>query len=615
MRKLMLSIMSLMVVLSLLVACGPTPEPQVVEKIVTQEVEKVVVQTVEVEKTVIETVEVEKEVEVVVTAVPPEAPVTSYPRSETLYVSGAAWGPLSDWNPFITWSKANSTGTVGFVYETLFAFEPLTGELVPWLAESGEWTDPNTYELVLREGLTWSDGEALTADDVKFTFEVGQQYASAIGFGRVWNYLDSITAVDDTHLTFAFTDPLYQEWSYFMHQDIAIVPEHIWAERTEEEITSGVNENPIGSGAYLYETHSEDRNVWLRNENWWGIDVFGLPAPKRIVDIRFSSNNVALGSVIQGNLDLSNNFLPGIATLSEKGYVDTYFAEAPYMLSANTAVLFLNTTKPPMDDPAFRRALAFAINVDDIVNVAYANLVKASSPTGILPTMSRFDDPDVLARLGFSYDPAQTAAILEGAGYTKGSDGFYAAPDGSPIALEVTCPFGWTDWMEAINVIANSAQAAGINIKAVTPDYGAWNTAMTTGTFDMTLNNWAGLSNTPWTLYNLLFVHPIIEVMGGGNFGRYENQEMFDLVDALARVPVDDEEGMKAACSEIQELMLTEMPMIPLWYNGLWAQWSNAVWTNWPSEDGNEPSRLPCTWHTYWQMGGLQTVLSLVPAE
>jgi peptide/nickel transport system substrate-binding protein len=157
-----------------------------------------------------------------------------------------------------------------------------------------------------------------------------------------------------------------------------------------------------------------------------------------------------------------------------------------------------------MDDPAFRRALAFAIKVDDIVNVAYANLVKAASPTALLPTLDQYVDQDVVARLGFTYDPAQTAAILEGAGYTKGDDGFYQTPDGDPIELEVTCPFGWTDWMEAIAVIANSAQEAGINIQAVTPDYGAWDTALTSGTFDMTLNNWADLSNTPWTVYNLL---------------------------------------------------------------------------------------------------------------
>lgn len=543
---------------------------------------------------------------------PVVATPTEYPRNETFYVSGAAWGPANDWNPFITWSKANTTGTVGFVYETLFAFNPMTGELTPWLAESGVWSTATTYDLTLRQDLTWSDGEALTAEDVKFTFEVGQLYA-AIWFSPVWNYLDSITVVDDTHLQFVFTDPLYQEWTNNLY-NIAIVPMHLWEDRTEEDITAGVNENPVGSGAYLYLTRGEDRNVWVRNENWWGIEVFGLPAPKYIVDIRFSSNNVALGAVIKGEVDLSNNFLPGIATLSDKGYIETYYPEAPYMLSANTAVLFLNTTLKPMDDPAFRRALAFAIDVPSIVNIAYANLVKAASPTGLLPSLSAFDDQAVLAELGYSFNTEEARQMLADAGYVDvDGDGFVDAPDGSPIALEVTCPNGWTDWMAAIDIIASSSQAAGINITAAYPDYGAWNTALTEGTFHMTLNNWAGMSNTPWTLYNLLFRHPIQDTMGSGNFGRYASQEMFDLVDELAKVPSDDSEGMKAVCSQIQQLMLTEMPMIPLWYNGLWAQYSTSSWTNWPV-DGSGSSALPTTWSGYWQMGGVLTLLELEPA-
>jgi peptide/nickel transport system substrate-binding protein len=535
----------------------------------------------------------------------------TYDRTETLYVSGSAWGPPSSWNPFMTWVHSNTTGTIGLLYETLFAYDPFTGELTPWLAESAEWSDPNTFDLTLREGMTWTDGEPITADDVVFTFELSQTY-SALFFSNVWNYLDSVTAVDELNVQFAFTDPLYQEWDNNLY-NIPIVPEHLWADRTEEEITSGANEDPVGSGAYLYESGAEDRNVWVRNEDWWGIDVFGAPAPYRIVDIRTASNNVALGMVVQGQLDLSNNFLPGIAELSRQGYVSTYFADAPYMLSANTAVLFLNTSKPPMDDPAFRRALAFAINTDDIVNIAYAGLVLPANPTGLLPTLSQYVDQDVVDRLGFSYDPAEAASILAGAGYVDiNGDGFVEAPDGSEIALEVTCPFGWTDWMAAIDIIASSAQEAGINIQAATPDYGAWNTALTTGTFDMTLNNWAGLSNTPWTLYNLLFRHPIQETMGSGNFGLYDNQEMFDLVDALAAVPTTDVEDMQAACSDIQELMLTDMPMIPLWYNGLWAQWSNSYWTNWPTETSATPTP-PSTWAGYWQMGGLMTLINLEP--
>jgi peptide/nickel transport system substrate-binding protein len=542
--------------------------------------------------------------------VEPAAP-TEFPRGETLYVSGAAWGPASTWNPFQPGSLANTTGTIGYVYEFLFSFDPLTGEFVPWLAESGDWADATTYEVTLRDGLTWSDGQPLTSADVKFTFELGQQYA-ALWFSPLWRYLTGVEAVDDTHVKFTFTDPLYQEWGNYLY-NLPIVPKHLWENRTEEEITTGANEKPVGSGAYLYLSNAEDRNIWERNENWWGIDVFGTPAPKYIVDIRFSSNNVALGSVLKGEVDLSNNFLPGVATLVDKGYVKTYFAGAPYMLSANTAVLFLNTTKKPMDDPAFRRALAFAIDVPSIVNVAYANLVKAASPTGLLPSLSRFDDQAVLAELGYTFDTEKAKAMLAAAGYVDvDGDGFVEAPDGSAITLEVTCPNGWTDWMAAIDIIASSAQAAGINIKSAYPDYGAWNTALQGGTFDMTLNNWAGMSNTPWTLYNLLFRHPIQEQMQSGNFGRYDNQEMFDLVDALAKVPVTDEEAMKAACSAIQELMLTDMPMIPLWYNGLWSQYSTSSWTNWPDENAADPT-LPTTWSGYWQMGGLMTLINLKP--
>ena len=149
---------------------------------------------------------------ILVGCAPREEPTVTYERSETFYTSGAAWGPPNDWNPFITWSKANTTGTIGLLYETLFMYDPLTAEWIPWLAESGDWVDADTYELQLREGIKWSDGEAMTAEDVVFTFELGQQYA-ALWYSPMWNYLDSVTADGDYGVVFEFTDPLYQEWS------------------------------------------------------------------------------------------------------------------------------------------------------------------------------------------------------------------------------------------------------------------------------------------------------------------------------------------------------------------------------------------------------------------
>ncbi|MEM1913251.1 MAG: ABC transporter substrate-binding protein [Thermofilaceae archaeon] len=538
------------------------------------------------------------------------------PRNETLYISGAAWGPPTDWNPFITWSKANTSGTVGLIYEPLFFYDPLKDELIPWLAEYGEWKTPQLFVVKLREGLTWQDGKPLTAADVVFTFELGKKYP-AVYYSPMWNYLERVTAVGDLLVEFAFTErPLYQEFENNLY-GIMIVPKHIWETRTEEEITSGANENPIGSGAYRYLAHGPDRNVYVRNEDWWGIKVLGVkPAPKYIVEIRFATNNLALGALLKGEIDLSNNFLPGIATLAQLGYVKTYLPEPPYMLPANTAVLFLNTTKKPMNDPAFRKALAHAINVDAIIERAFAGLVSKASPTALLPHLAKYVDEEVVARLGYTYNPAKAREILAAAGYKDlDGDGFVEAPDGSKIALEVTCPFGWTDWMEAIRVIAESAQAVGINVVARYPDYGAWNTALVTGTFDMTLNNWASLSNTPWTVYNLLFNHPIRDIMGSGNFGRYDNPEVFALVDELAATPRWDEAGMKAICSRIQEILLTDLPMIPLWYNGLWAQYVEFTWTNFPGAYEGRPHWLPCTWAGYWQMGGLHTLFGLKPAQ
>lgn len=537
----------------------------------------------------------------------------TYPRNESIICSGSAWGPPSDWNPVTNWSYA--TGTIGLCYETLFLFNPLTGELMPNLAEYGRWTEGGTvYEVKLREGLTWQDGAAITAEDVKFTFELGQLYA-AVPYSPMWDFLDDITVVGDLYLYFAFTDPAYQEWDNNMYS-IAIVPKRLWDYRTEQEITAGANPNPVGSGAYRYEAHSQDRMIWVRNDEWWGLDVWGQPTPKYVIDIKNSSNNVALGELILGELDWSNNFLPGIASLlGAYGNLHTYFADAPYMLPANTAILFLNLIKKPMDDVEFRKAVAFAIKTDDIVNYAYANLVLPAGPTGLAGVYDQLIDQGVVAQYGFSYDPARSLAILAAAGYVDvDGDGFVEAPDGSEIDLSIIVPFGWTDWMESIRVIATSLQAVGIDAEVEFPDFGGYQDQLQGGTFDMAINNFGSqVTNTVWTYYSWLCRDTILPQMTSGNFGRYQNQAVFDLIDQLDLTATDDLAGMKAIISQIQEHLLVDMPAIPLWYNGAWFQANTSVWTNYPSEDG--PHVFPITWNGWWQMGGLMTLINLEPAQ
>lgn len=553
---------------------------------------------------------------------PAAEPEMVYARNETLYTSGTQWGPPSSWNP---WNGGGyAMGTIGLIYETLYIYDPLADKFTPWLAaEDMNWVEGSTLEIKLREGLTWQDGSPLTADDVVFTYNLADpngEFKAPLNFAGLWKFLEKIEKVDDVTVHFVFKgNPPYQEVGFYLWQT-PIVPEAIWSKIAVEDITGGANEKPVGSGPYLYESHDQDRLVLVRNENWWGIKEFGkAPAPKRIVDIVNGSNNVALGLVLQGGLDLSNNFLPGVASLVKGGYgIQTYYPEAPYMLSANVAALIINEQVKPLDDVNFRKALAYAIDTNDIVQTAYTGIVKAADPTGLLPIWDKYIDKDMVKKYGWSYDPAMAKKILADAGYKDvNGDGFVEDKDGNKIELTVTCPSGWTDWMAAIQIISKNAQAAGMNITPDYPDYGPWRDAQLKGTFELSLQNEAQMSSTPWSYYKWIFQNPLANIATAqyGNYGRYDNAKAFELVDQLNQVKVGDEAGIKAFTSQLQEITMTEFPTIPLWYNGVWAQTSNAVWTNWPSSAETSNHYLPASWRGYWNMSGIQMLMELKLAE
>lgn len=534
-----------------------------------------------------------------------------YPRNETLYTSGNAWGPPNTWNPIV---PGHATGTVGFVYEPLFILNPESLKLEPWLAEKGEWSaDNKQYTVTLREGVKWSDGKDFTAEDVKYSAELGK--FKAVPYSNLWTYVSGVEAVDARTARFTFSDPRVQEFENYLFEN-AVVPKHIWESRSEKDITTHANEKPVGTGPYAYQTHSQDRMVWKKRDDWWGKDALGLDMkPTYIVDIVNSSNEVALGLLTSGRLDLSNNFLPGVANLVKGDFkVKTYYPDAPYMLSANTVMLIPNTTKAPLNDKAFRRALAQAIDVKKIVEGPYGNIVKAASPTGLLPAYDEYVDQTVVSQAGFTYATDGAKQTLAAAGYRdRNGDGKVESPDGKAINLKLIVPSGWTDWMEAARVIAEGAQAAGMNVVAEFPDSGAVDDARTAGTFDLLLNNWTGISNSPWTFYNYLFQMPVQAQQFNANFERYQNPQAWELVQKLARTPSDDP-AYKTTISQLQQLSLTEMPAIPLWYNGMWAQYNESTWTNWPSDAAGAPKSFPSTWNNLYEVGSIKMFAEIKPA-
>jgi peptide/nickel transport system substrate-binding protein len=533
------------------------------------------------------------------------------PRAQTLYMSGNQWSPNNDLNPAKSWDYV--TGLVGFAYETPFRYDPLADKFIPWLATNGTWTSKTTFVMTIRRGVKWSDGTSLKPSDVKYSFELAR--IATHPQNPLWKDtgLRTIRA-SGTRLIFTFAGtPGYQQFDFYRF-NVAVVPQHVFKQYSKTQITTGNMSNPksiVGTGPYRYQSGASAASqtmVWKKNPNWWATKALGLKvAPSYIVDIHNASNAAALANFKAGNIDLFNNFAPKSAI---SGSAKTYFSKAPYHLGANTTWLFPNTTRKPLGDRQFRRALAHSINMNQILTKAYQGLVQKASPTGLLPIWNKWIDAKLVKQYGFSYNVAKAKSILAAAGYKDTDrDGYVENKDGSDIDLQIICPNGWSDWMTSIQVIADSAKAVGIKITPAFPEYGTLVDDRGHARFDLLLGNDRQYSNTPWTYYQYIYRLPILENQTTMNFERYTNQTAWKLTNGLDKIPSTNTAAYQAQMSKLQKVFMQDLPAIPLWYNGMWAMFNTKYWTNWPSAEGAQYT--PASWRNYWQMTSIDMLTHL----
>jgi peptide/nickel transport system substrate-binding protein len=543
-------------------------------------------------------------------------PAASYPREQTLYTGGTQWGNIVGFNPYV---GNYAAGTVGLVNETLVRYDPLKDTYIPWLAQRASWTGKTVYTIVVRPGVKWSDGTPFTAADVKWNIDLGR--FATVPWHNLYTSVASVTASGTTvTVTFKGT-PKYQEWDNAIWSFMAMIQPAQWqSHATANEITTWSPTAPIGTGPYVLDKAGYDpttRVVWTKNPLGWWAARAGIatdPKPRYVIDLVNSSNNVALSLLLNGQEDLNNNYLPGVAKLVTGGYgLQTYYSKPPYMLSANTAWLLPNTSRAPMNDVAFRRALAYAIDVKEIVDVDYGNLVLAANPTGLLPTWSKYVDRSAVQRYGFAYNPQKARQILLAAGYKLHGERF-VTPAGKAISLKIEVPAGWSDWMQASQMIAADLSRIGIKVTPAYPDFNTWQTERNTGKFDLMIDNTAQMSDTPFTYYNYLFHLPVLSTMTNFNFSRLATPQAWQLTQRLDATPKSDTAAMKSIITQLQTIQMQRLPEIPLWFNGVWSQASTSTWTNWPSSSSGR-RYLPVMWRGYLQMTGIDMLSHLVPAK
>ena len=242
--------------------------------------------------------------------------VTSFPRNETLYTSGTSYSAPTIWNPMDLGNYA--TGTQGLLYETLFLYNPLNSKnpYMPWLARGGVWTDPGTYKITLRNGLTWSDGSALTSADVAYTIMLAKTNP-AVPYSNLGPFIKSVSTPNSQTVVVNFKSGAYTVWANFLWSQ-PIINKAVWSTWTPAQQVTDANTSPIGSGPMLLDSAATTTQsvAYTVNPHWWGIADLGLNFRfKYLVDVVNGSNNVELGQLLESNIDLSNNFLPGISQL------------------------------------------------------------------------------------------------------------------------------------------------------------------------------------------------------------------------------------------------------------------------------------------------------------
>ncbi len=317
----------------------------------------------------------------------------------------------------------------------------------PWLAEEINNIDDTTWEIVLRDGVTFSNGTPVTGEAVKACFERTLENSSMAS-----DYLkvDTIEA-DGQKLTITTTEPNAAFKNNLCDPVFSIYD----ATQSDEEINNGV----IGTGPFVVSNFVPEQSAELvKNENYWDGAV-GLDS----VTVTYISDAQARQNALQsGELDITTNIDHVTAGLFEDTSKYTIYTND----SLRTYTARINCKEvSPMSDVELRRGVAYAVNRD-----AYAGLIGGSAAHSFYSDAAPFGNETIDA---ISYDVEKANQILDDAGYVDANgDGLRDRKDGSELKLVILIKgsFGSNDASILASAIQADLSAVGIQMEIQSMD-------------------------------------------------------------------------------------------------------------------------------------------------
>ncbi|GIP29775.1 ABC transporter substrate-binding protein [Paenibacillus sp. J23TS9] len=535
-------------------------------------------------------------------AEPAKGDAKETPRNETLYINGLQWGAPTNFNllsgnPAFPINYGNSRE---LVYETLFMINELDGALEPLLGSKYEWKD-DTLHVELNKDAKWSDGQPFSADDVVYTYQLGKKYD--INWSSYWTYISDVTADGANAVNIKLNKDNPNKLTVLDSIElIPMLPKHIWEEiekKSNNDLTAirkEVNADPVGTGPYKMYFYNDQKITIARDDNYWGKSLFGkLPAPKYITHVIYKDNAAGDLAFKSGQVDVSQQFIPQVWNMWKNGApIKTYLKDAPYYVPGSMPSIFFNLSQKGLDNADVRRAIAMSIDYKKISDLAMSGYSAAMEPSLTLNTdaESKYVDKDAIKSLQWTTDVKAANELLDKIGAKKGKDGIRVLNGTRLGPFEVECPYGWSDWNAALEIVAQSAKAIGIEIRTKFPEAPVWTNDLQTGKFDIIMNTPAGSVNPsqPWNRAMTIMYSKGVAPMGEmafWNWGRYKNEKADQIIDKIPTVT--DETELKSLYTDLTKIWLTDIPSVPLMYRPwVFHTVNESVWKGFPVDgDGS----------------------------
>jgi len=292
----------------------------------------------------------------------------------------------------------------GSVLDTLLARDSATGELVPNAAESWEYNEDGTeLTLKLREGMTFSDGDPVTAESVAATM-LRSKNTPGIVQPR-YGLVSDVVAEDDLTVKVSFTayDP---QFVWLLALGAGAVGD---AETLDDPATAT---DPVGSGPYTLDTAASvpgTSYVLKKRDDYWNADAYPFPSVtvRVLQDPTAAFNALQAGEINAGTVQAQ---VSSQLDASRFTVTDTNVQAVGYIGILDRA----GTTNPALGDVRVRQAINYALDREGIVEGIYAGVGQPTeqifNPAGEVYDESLNDT--------YAYDPEKGKALVEEAGYT-----------------------------------------------------------------------------------------------------------------------------------------------------------------------------------------------------